>query len=79
MKQQHLIRSIRSMILTVLASVLGFWAWAQDAPAADIKVTTTESSSSQMWYTSPWVWVVGAAVFILLLVALLNNRRGKAD
>ncbi len=27
------------------------------------------------WYQQPWVWVVGGAVFILLLVALL--RSGK--
>jgi hypothetical protein len=27
------------------------------------------------WYTQPWVWIVGGAVFILLLVALL--RSGK--
>ncbi len=25
------------------------------------------------WYASPWVWVVGAAVFILLLVALTRG------
>ena len=27
------------------------------------------------WYTQPWVWIVGGAVFVLLLVALL--RSGK--
>ena len=27
------------------------------------------------WYQQPWVWIVGGAVFILLLVALL--RSGK--
>lgn len=44
--------------------------------------TTTTKSTNKIvtdsvsgdWYTSPWVWVVGAAVFILLLVALLSNR-----
>jgi hypothetical protein len=25
------------------------------------------------FWTSPWVWIVGAAVFILLLVALLRG------
>ena len=38
------------------------------------KKTTTTITSNDAWYTSPWVWVVGAAVFILLLVALLSNR-----
>ena len=48
--------------------------------------TTTETKSTKIsiseegnWYASPWVWVVGAAVFILLLVALTRgggNRGG---
>jgi hypothetical protein len=51
--------------------------------------TTTSSSStkvsvteSQDWYSSPWVWVIGAALFILLLVALLrggSSRTGTTD
>ncbi|GAA4333005.1 hypothetical protein [Flaviaesturariibacter amylovorans] len=44
--------------------------------------TTTTSSNTSVsltdgatgaWYNSPWVWVIGAAVFILLLVALLGG------
>lgn len=27
------------------------------------------------WYTQPWVWIVGGAIFILLLIALLRGRR----
>jgi len=26
------------------------------------------------WYQQPWVWVVGAAVFILLLAAILRSN-----
>lgn len=29
------------------------------------------------WYQQPWAWVIGAAVFILLLVAIL--RGGKKE
>lgn len=39
-------------------------------------ITRTETTTSN-WYTSPWVWVIGIAVFILLLVALL--RGGGSD
>lgn len=39
-----------------------------------ISVNANDNTSNTAWYTSPWVWVVGAAVFILLLVALLSNR-----
>jgi hypothetical protein len=38
------------------------------------KISITEEGAE--WYTSPWVWVIGAAIFILLLVALL---RGGGD
>ena len=30
-----------------------------------------------VWYQQPWAWVLGAAIFILLLVALL--RGGKKE
>ena len=55
--------------------------WAQDnggSGSASGSSTTTKSvsvtSQANDWYTSPWIWVVGAAVFILLLVALLRGR-----
>jgi hypothetical protein len=56
--------------------------WAQDSGGS----STTSSSkkvdvsvSSNEWYTSPWVWVIGAAIFILLLVALLGGGRGRTS
>jgi len=48
---------------------------AQDGDAKDINVNI--STKGDAWYASPWVWVVGAAVFILLLVAL--TRGGRRD
>ena len=39
------------------------------------KVTTTTTTSTRTeWYTSPWVWVIGGAVFILILIALLRGN-----
>jgi hypothetical protein len=37
--------------------------------------TKTLSTTSENWYASPLVWVIGAAVFILLLVALMRGGR----
>jgi hypothetical protein len=48
-------------------------AFAQDK-ATDINVTIDKNKSSNNWYTQPWVWIVGAAIFVLLLVALLRNN-----
>lgn len=41
----------------------------------DGKLSITKTNA---WYQSPWVWVVGAAVFILLLVALTRGG-GRKD
>lgn len=27
------------------------------------------------WYQEPWAWIVGAAIFVLLLVAILRGGR----
>jgi hypothetical protein len=55
--------------------------WGQEEGGGESTTTTTKStkvtiseSTAGDWYQSPWVWVVGAAIFILLLVALLSNR-----
>lgn len=29
------------------------------------------------WYASPWLWVIGAALIIVLLVALSNRKESK--
>lgn len=39
----------------------------------DVDIDVNDKSST--WYMQPWVWVVGAAVFILLLVAILRSGR----
>jgi hypothetical protein len=39
--------------------------------------TTTSNTLTEDWYTQPWVWIVGAAIFILLLIALV--RGGSSD
>lgn len=51
-------------------------AWAQDDKKIDVDINVNKGSN---WYEQPWVWVVGGAVFILLLVALLRGRGKKED
>lgn len=48
--------------------------WAQDG-GADVNVKITKETTT--WYAQPWVWVVGGAVFLLLLVALLRGGGNK--
>jgi hypothetical protein len=61
-----------SIMLTIYSSVLLL---AQETKKVDIDVNTKGNNN---WYASPWVWIVGVAVFILLLVALTRGGR-RAD
>lgn len=60
-----------------MTALLSVFAFAQDVPEkVDVDISTGSESN---WYASPWVWVVGAAVFILLLVALTRGSGRRVD
>ncbi len=65
--------SVAFFILSLFISISLF---AQDK-GADINVDINKGGDNSNWYASPWVWIVGAAVFILLLVALLRGNSSK--
>lgn len=66
---------MKKIVFAFLSALYGTLALAQDGDAKDINVNI--NTKGDAWYASPWVWVVGAAVFILLLVAL--TRGGRRD
>lgn len=43
----------------------------------EVDVNLNKGTGGGDWYASPWVWIVGAAVFILLLVALTSGSRNR--
>lgn len=53
-------------------------AWAQDSTSTAVTTesTSTSSTTQETWYTAPWVWVVGIAVLVLLIVALTRGNKG---
>ena len=66
----RIIRSVSFLLMTMMLSVLAF---AQDK-GVDVDINVKKDSS---WYEQPWIWIVGGAVFILLLVALLKGGERK--
>jgi hypothetical protein len=58
---------IKRSLMAVVSLFVTALAMAQDK--VDVDINAKDSS----WYASPWVWIVGAAVFILLLVALARG------
>ncbi len=72
-----LIKNISArMVLIFLFLFVSFSLFAQDK-GADINVDINKGGGNSNWYASPWVWIVGAAIFILLLVALLRGNSSK--
>lgn len=65
---------MKKIYFIVLAAFANALAIAQEGGGgADINVDINKGGGE--WYTSPWVWIIVAAVFILLLVALTRGRR----
>jgi hypothetical protein len=65
---------MKKYALAALASLVNLFVLAQEKTAEiDVDINKDEGN----WYAAPWVWVVGGAVFILLLVALLRGNRSR--
>ncbi|HYH15065.1 MAG TPA: hypothetical protein VD794_07595 [Flavisolibacter sp.] len=70
--------------LKVVSRVIGFIILSFYTVVSSAQDKSTEinidinKEGGHAWYTSPWVWIFGAIVFILLLLALLRGteRRG---
>jgi len=68
---------MKKALLTFVAAFMStVMLLAQEAETKKVDVDINTKGDS--WYASPWVWIVGAAVFILLLVALTRGGR-RAD
>jgi glucan phosphoethanolaminetransferase (alkaline phosphatase superfamily) len=71
--KQRIKAVITNIVLTVFAFFTGtVYVLAQDSQGSSSVTTTTQTES---WYVHPWVWIVGAALFILILVALIRGGR----
>jgi hypothetical protein len=69
---QQLIQKGSLLSLAFFLTITGF---AQDKKV-DVDIDVNKGDSN--WYQQPWVWIVGGAVFVLLLVAILKGS-GRKD
>jgi hypothetical protein len=71
-KQSYLARRIfQPFMLFFSAMMVAVGSFAQDKQV-DVNINSNKGGG---FWGSPWVWVIGAAVFILLLVAILRGGR----
>lgn len=64
-------------IMVITLMFLNIVAFAQEG-AMDVNVDINKGGEAG-WYANPWVWIVGAAVFILLLVAIVRGGSRTSD
>ena len=77
MKTQNSIKkAFQLLIAFILVLCTNIYAFAQDVPKkVDVNINT--DSVGSVWYGQPWVWAIGIAVFILILVVI--TRSSKSD
>jgi len=63
---------IMLFLSVLLVSIAGF---AQDTKSVDVNINAKNDGN---FFSNPIVWVVGGAVFILLLVALMRSNNKSA-
>lgn len=71
-----MMKPIQNFLAKITAFVFVFFisiACLAQEGGAEIDVNVNKDGGN--WYSQPWVWIVGVAVFILLLVALLRGNR----
>ena len=77
MKQLLNISKISKNYLTAI--VLFFYPGfllAQDTTTKEIDVNLSVGEDT-VWYGEPWLWIVGAAVFTIIIVALMRGGGNK--
>jgi hypothetical protein len=72
--KQIINRSWLRLTTTLLSSFFTLLSFAQDK-GIDVDINVKKE---QAWYQNPVVWVIGGAVFILLLVALLRSGEKRS-
>jgi hypothetical protein len=75
--KQELMKAVNRIYLFVAAMLFNLVAFAQEK-SMDVNVDVNGGESAG-WYANPWVWIVGAAVFILLLVAIIRGGGRTSD
>lgn len=72
----EIIKPLNRIILVIMSLFVSVITFAQETKKVDVDISTGGDAGNG-FFASPWVWVVGGAVFILLLVALLRGGSRK--
>lgn len=77
MKQLTKAFSYKTLVTFLILAFMQAIAFAQDSTGSSKSSSTsstTTTTTQESWYTQPWVWIVGGAVLLLLIVALMRGN-----
>ena len=74
--KNSIVTATNRFIMVIAIMFMNVVAFAQEK-SLDVNVDVNKGGSG--WYANPWVWIVGAAVFILLLVAIVRGGSRTSD
>ena len=69
----RVIKKTAFSLTLLLATIVAF---AQEK-GVDVDIDVNKKDSN--WYQQPWVWVIGAAVFIIILAAVLKGGGSRRE
>ena len=82
MKRKY--QALQGIFFLFVVNLFSVASMAQENTGATEETTTSKTTKTTdinitadgggEWYTQPWVWVVGGAVFLIILVALLRGN-----
>jgi hypothetical protein len=75
--RQSIMKATNTFIALMLMMFINIVAFAQEK-TVDVNVDVNKGGEAG-WYANPWIWIVGAAVFILLLVAIVRGGSRTSD
>lgn len=72
--KQVIVQSYKRIGLFISGLILSMLSFAQDKKV-DVNINTKGDDGNV--FMQPWVWIVGGAVFLIIIVALLRNNSNK--
>ena len=69
-------KAVLSLAVISSSLLVSIQTFAQSVP--DKVEVDVNAGGDSVWYGQPWVWVVGIAVFIVIIVAITRNNNSKA-
>ncbi len=78
--KKNLLPILQKSILSLVAVFFSALAYAQEeTKKLDVDIDVNKGDDGGNFFMQPWVWVVGGAIFILLLVALMRGGGSKSN